>query len=467
MTSAARLVELLGEWRDGGVAHNRLTAALRALILDGLLPVESQVPAERNLANAIGMSRTTVTYAYTRLRQEGYLVSRRGAGSFVDLPAGHRTASDALVPASGLDLRVAALAAPPGLAELAADAALELPRWLDHHGYDPLGLPPLREAVARRFTERGLRTRPEQVIITSGALQGLDLVARTHLRRGQSALTELPTYPAALTTLRNAGAQVRAVAISALGWDIDALIALARRQQPALAYLIPEFQNPTGALMDASARQRTAQALGQAGTLTVIDETFVDLALDGQPMPPPAACFGGPQTVTIGSLSKAVWGGLRIGWVRADPKIVQRLAVTRAATDLASPVLEQLVATRVLANLDAIVAERRIVLHARRRSLVDALTRTLPEWRFVPPAGGLFLWVELPRRSSSALAVQAREKGLHITPGSRFGTSGALERYLRLPFTLPPEQIEQAVATLATIAGTEPARVNKTHDYIA
>src|SRR5262249_59673083 len=119
----------------------------------------------RALAGGVGCSRAPVTFAYNRLREEGYIESRQGAGSWVALPGGHRAATDTLLAGAGLEMRIAALPAPPALDDIARAAVADLPRWLDHHGYDPLGLPPLRESIAARYTARGLPTRPEGVIV--------------------------------------------------------------------------------------------------------------------------------------------------------------------------------------------------------------------------------------------------------------------------------------------------------------
>jgi DNA-binding transcriptional MocR family regulator len=456
----SRLAELLGTWRRDGPAHQRLAATIRALVLDGRLPLQSQLPPERALASELAISRTTVTVAYNHLRAEGYVSSRQGSGSWTTIPGGHRAAPDALVPSGGIDMSIGSLPAPAVLDELFRDAVAELPRWLDHHGYDPLGLPPLRAAIAGRFSRRGLPTRPEQILVTNGALQALDLTLRAICRRGRSALVEIPGYPAALDAMRLAGTRVRAVPVTSQGWDLDALDALARAHSPELAYLIPDFQNPTGALIDAAARRRALRTMDRAGSHTVIDETFVELRLDDIAVPPPAAAtHASERTITIGSLSKAVWGGLRIGWARADPAIIRRLATLRATIDLAGPVLEQIVATKVLGCLDELMDERRALIRRRRAALIDALGRHLPDWRYVTPAGGLFIWAELPEPASTSLSVQAREHGLFVTPGPRFGAAGLLERYVRLPFTLPPAQLEQAAATLAGLARLSPARV--------
>ncbi len=449
---AHRIAGLLGGWRRGGTSHERLAVALRSLILDGRVAVDSRLPAERTLAATLGVSRATITAAYNQLRAEGYVASRQGSGSRVTLPGGHRAAPDAIVGGPGLDMRIAAMPGPPALEDVFAAAAGELPRWLDHHGYDPLGLPPLRRAIAARFEQRGLPTRTEQILVTNGALQALDLTIRALVPRGRRALVELPSYPVALDALRGAGARLVPVPVNADGWDVDAIEAVARTDRPALAYLMPDFHNPTGLVMDASARRRAVRALDRAGTAVVLDETFAELNLDHVAMPTPAAAHAGRTAVTIGSLSKAVWGGLRIGWARADPALIHRLVVERARTDMASPLFEQLVAARTLERLDEILAERCNVIRIRRAALARALDERLPDWRYALPSGGLFMWAELPAPISTSLTLAASRRNLLLTPAPRFAAAGLLERHLRLPFTLAPEQLERAVEILADLA---------------
>jgi DNA-binding transcriptional MocR family regulator len=451
ITTPRRLEELLGPWQREGTSRERLAAALRSLILEGCVAVESRLPAERTLAAALGVSRATVTGAYDRLREQGYIESRQGSGSWVTLPGGHRSAPDAIVGGPGLEMRIAALPAPGVLEELFAAAARELPRWLDHHGYDPLGVPSLRRAIAARFDRRGLPTRAEQILVTNGALHALDLTIRAMLPRGRRALVELPSYPAALDALRVAGARLTPVPIGSDGWDVAAIEAVAAADRPALAYLMPDFHNPTGLVMSADARRRVVGGLERAGTLVVVDETFVELDLDDVAVPVPAASFGAGRTVTIGSLSKSVWGGLRVGWVRADPVLVHRMATARAASDMASPLFEQLVATYALERLDEILDERRELIRVRRAALARALDQRLPAWRYSLPPGGLYLWTELPEPISTSLSLEAARHELKITPGPRFAAAGLLERNLRLPFTLAPDQLERGVGILAEL----------------
>lgn len=468
ITPAAHLAELLGPWRRDGTSRERLAAALRSLILDGRVAIESRLPAERTLASALRVSRATVTGAYDQLRGQGYITSRQGSGSWVTLPGGHRAAPDAIVGGPGLDMRIAALPAPAVLEDLFRSATRELPRWLDHHGYDPLGLPPLRQAIAARFTRRGLPTRPEQILVTNGAMHGLDLSIRAALPRGRRVLVEVPSYPVALDALRGAAARLAPVPVTGEGWDLDALRMVARSHRPALAYLMPDFQNPTGALIDEASRRRAMRVLRSAGTVAVIDETFVELSLDAVDMPAPAASFGDERTITVGSLSKAVWGGLRVGWARGEPALIHRLTAARATSDMSGPLFEQLVATNVLARLDEILIERRDVIRRRRDALARALDRRLPEWRYELPAGGMFLWAELPQPISTSLSLAAGEHDLQITPGPRYAAAGVLERHLRLPFTLAPAQLERAVETLAGLTpGAAREQTPKQLAYVA
>ena len=224
----AQLVRLLGDWPGqrsgrpglaGGPGYARLAAAMRALLLDARLPAGARLPAERRLAAALGLSRTTVAAAYRLLRDEGYLASRQGSGSVTALPPGRLRRHASWVPAmpddsGALDL---ALASPEACAELPAAmaAALDLlPAYLHGHGYDGYGLPVLREAVARRYTERGLPTAPEQIFVTGGAQHAFDLLLRCLVSPLDPVLVESPTYPNALDALARARARVVAVGLA-------------------------------------------------------------------------------------------------------------------------------------------------------------------------------------------------------------------------------------------------------------
>jgi DNA-binding transcriptional MocR family regulator len=352
-----------------------------------------------------------------------------------------------------IDLGVAASAAPAELVAAAREAAEDLPRFLGSAGYNPTGLMELRDTDAAGYTARGVPTSPEQIIITSGTQQALDLVLRLSVPAGAPVLVESPTYPNALAALSARRARISTHGLDAgTGWDGEMLLGALRQTRPRLAYLIPEFHNPTGHLMSDDLRERLVAAAHATGTELVADESFVDLPLDGTAMPRPMAVHDRhSRVVTIGGMSKAYWGGLRIGWVRASAPLVQRLAALRVGVDMSSPVLEQLVAVRLLRLSAQIVATRRDELRERRDALVAALQEHLPEWRFRVPGGGVMLWAELDGPISSALARAAEDVGVRLAPGPRFGLDGTLERFLRLPFALPSDELTEAVKRIASV----------------
>jgi DNA-binding transcriptional MocR family regulator len=451
-TSARRLAQLVGDLStDRPPRYAALATRVRLLVADGRVPLGTRLPAERDLAAALSLSRATVTAAYARLRDDGWATARQGAGTFAALPAG--PSRGAWVPGpvddGSIDLAHAAPSAPATVPAAFAAALTELPRYLPQHGYHPAGLPELRARIADRYTARGLPTTPEQVLVTAGALHGVATSFQTLLRRGQRLLVEQPTYPNALDAARAQGLRLLPTALEPEDpgpWleIIERALAGAR---PTAAYLMPDFQNPTGLLLDAPGRERLARALRRAGTTAVVDETFVELWLDTPP-PPPMAAFGEGH-LSVGTLSKTAWGGLRIGWVRGEADVVQRLIAVSVRSHMAGPVVEQLAACALLDGAEAALEEHRRVLRERRAVLTAELRAHLPAWRVPEPPGGLMLWCGLPSARSRALVSAAERYGLRLAAGSLFGTGHALDDRLRLPFTQPPEVLRAAVALLA------------------
>lgn len=449
------LTRLLGDWADGpGPGYAALAGRVRMLVLDGRLPVGVRVPPERALAGQLGVSRTTVGSAYDVLRDAGYARSRQGSGTWTALPS-----TDAEVPswAPGppepgvIDFIHAAPAAPPQLHTAYLAALEDLPRHLPGTGYDYRGLASLRRALAERFTVRGLPTTPEQILVTNGALQAVRLALNLVLRPGDRVVVEQPGYPNGLDVVADLGGRAVPVPVDPGEgrWDLDALTAAVRQTAPRAAYLIPDYQNPTGAVMPDEDRRRAAQALHRAGALTIVDETLVELALDGSPPAVPfAAAAGRAATVTVGSASKIFWGGLRIGWLRSDVATVTRLAALRARQDLAGPVLEQLACLHLLHELDTVRVHRTAELRVARDHLVGLIGARLPDWRVLPPPGGQVLWCGLPTPSSTRLSLAAAGRGLRVPPGPRFAADATLESWVRLPFTRPLEELDAGVALL-------------------
>lgn len=455
--SAGRLVELVGSAGGSGPAYQGLADGIRLSIADGRIPAGVRLPSERDLTSALGVSRTTVSRAYGRLRDLGYLTARQGSGTIAALPGPDARRSGGLTPADTsddvIDLTCAALTAPPGFQAAAEEAVALLPSHLAGRGYHPAGLPELRAAVAEQYTERGLPTEPDQVMITSGALAAFAATVRALLGTGDRILMESPTYPNAIQTARRAGARPVALPMDTDGWNTDAVVATLRQTAPRAAYLIPDFQNPTGALMADEQRAEIGRALRASHTVPIVDETVVDMALDDPPATRPLAAFHA-RTVTIGGSSKTYWGGLRIGWLRAPRDLLGSIADARLTLDLSAPLLDQLVQLQLFDRRAEIIAYRRKQVRASRDALVTALAAQLPEWSVTTPPGGLSLWVGLPDELSTALTVAAERHGVLLAPGSMFAVEGGLERFVRLPFTdHDPEALDEAVRRLARAWG--------------
>jgi DNA-binding transcriptional MocR family regulator len=386
--TATRLAGLLG-----GLAGERppryaaLAARIRLLIADGRLAVGVRLPAERELASALQLSRATVTAAYRRLRHEGWAGARQGAGTWTSLPAGPvRGAWVPVPPAAGvLDFVHAAPAAPPEIVTAFTAALGDLPRLVPGHGYHPAGLPELRARIAERYTKRGLPTTVEQILITAGALHGI-----------------------------------------------------------------------TVALLDSAQRARLAAGLHRSGTVALVDETFVELGLDVTPPAPYAAFARADRAVTVGTLSKTFWGGLRIGWLRAETSLVHRLSAAAVRAHLSGPVLEQLAACHLLEIADDALPAHRRRLRVQRDALVTAVTTAVPRWQVPVPPGGLVLWCDLAAPVSNALVDAAERRGLRLAAGPRFGTGHAFADRLRLPYTHPIDTLQRAAEILAEATDTLP-----------
>lgn len=473
MSSVVNLNSLsrhLGDWRAMGtedVAYRSLADGLKRLVLDGRLPLDARLPGERRLAEALGVSRITVSAAMDRLRSEGFLLSRVGAGTYTALPFRRADRLEGLFQvAPGPEvLNMATAVLPAGSHVHAAyAAALEsLPPHLPGHGYDPIGLLPLRRAAAEAYERAGLPTTADQIVVTSGAQNGLAILLRAFGRPGDAVVIDHPTYPHAIEAVIRAGMRPVPVALTTDGWDVDGLVSTIELVRPRLVYLIGAHQNPAGHVMSVDDELTIAGAVARSGGIMVMDDTQRELWLDN---PPPGPSAAGPHVVRLGSMSKTWWGGLRIGWIRASPEVAGAAVRARASLDLGAAVIEQLAAAHLLAGNQAPVVERRAALSVRQSALQARLAEKLPSWRTTRPTGGLSLWVALPRPAGPVIA-EAQSLGVVLAPGTRFGIDGAFHRFLRLPYCLTVPELEKAVDLLSTawsIVGNRPAKREEGHD---
>lgn len=447
-------------------AYRALADGVRLLVLEGRIPVAARLPAERELAATLDLSRTTVASAYEALRAGGFVESRRGAGSWTTVPAGSPLPTRGLDPLppeatkSMIDLGCAALPAPePWLGRAFQGALEELPPYARTHGDYPAGLPELRQVLADRYTARGIPTMPEQIMVTTGAMGAVAATCHLFAARGERVAVESPSYANVLQLMREAGARLVPVAMAGgpAGWDMPAWRQVLRDAVPRMAYVMADFHNPTGALAGEEQRRELVAAARSAGTVLVVDETMSELHLEPDAeLPRPVAAFdpAGSTVVTVGSASKAFWAGLRIGWVRAAPEIIRSLVAARAYADLGSPVLEQLAVIWLLreGGWEAAGDIRRAQARENRDALVAALRHHLPDWEFTVPGGGLTLWARTGGLSGSRIAEAGERLGVRVPSGPRFGVDGAFEGFVRLPFTVGAVLADAAAARLAEAA---------------
>lgn len=451
--SARALQSLLGPWRTSEPAYEAIADSVRLLCLDNRIAPGTALPAERELAIRLGVSRTTVAAAYRSLRDSAHIESLRGSGS-VTLPLQPPSTGSVLSTEGRIDLQQASPSAWPGLPAAYAEAALGAASLVARSGYDVVGRIQLREAIAAHYGARGLPTTAAQIIVTNGAQSAISLVASLFVARGDRVVIETPTYPHAADAFRRRGARLVGVPVLAgQGWDIERMQQAFRRAMPSVAYLMPDFHNPTGATMTDQERIEFAEAARQAGAVLIVDETTAELDIDRPLAPVPfaasAAASGGGAIITIGSLGKTVWGGLRVGWIRAEVDTARRLIASRTTYDLGTPEFEQSVAESLFRQMPDILAQRSGLLRDGRDALVAAFHERMPAWDVPSVHGGVSLWVGIGEPVSSHLVMTARRRGLLLSAGPRFAVDGGHERHLRIPFTASPQVLERSVDLLA------------------
>ncbi len=449
---AARLATLLKPYATDGPAYRGLAEGIRLLVVDGRVMDGSRLPSERELAAALGVSRTTTTRTYAELRASGLLRSRQGSGSVIHVPYAASTASSLILSPGGEDtiaLTYSAPAGPSGLGRAFEAAVTKLPGLLSTTGYLPDGLPVLRELLAQRYCDRGLATDPDQIVITNGALGAISLMAHTALSPSDRVVVEGASYPHAHEALTSVGGRLSPLPMLDTPWDTGALTSTLHGSRHRLAYLIPDFHNPTAAIMSDKQRGEWARELRRNDVLPIVDESLRDVNLDGIELPPSYAKYDS-RAVLVDSASKVFWGGLRVGWVRAPRDLIMPLIQSRMTLDLGSAAFEQLVLAELLTEGGQTAAAGRATLRSGRDHLLGELAATLPDVEAHCPSGGLSLWLTLPDRMSSKLTAAAARHGLLLTPGPRFFTraGSAGERHLRLPYTQSTETLTEAVRRL-------------------
>lgn len=466
---------------------------LERLIREGLLAPGVKLPASRELARDLGVNRATVVMAYEELVAGGLARSHVGQGTFVEARAVDGPVSGAaesrpaarvdwsallsrsariveadedrrrtLVPAARQDASLISFAGGmPDSALFPIDAFRRVlnevvrdegPQLLQY--YPATGYLPLRQYLSAYLLRFGVEAPPEQILIVNGSQQGFDLIARTFVDPGDHVAVEQPTYPRAMQVFRAFGAQLVGVPLGSDGPEVRTLERVIARQAPKLFYCQPTCHNPTGLAMSGETARRVL-AVAAREQLPIVEDGFdPSLHYGIRPVAPLKALDRDGVVLYIGTFSKILFPGLRLGWLVAPPPVIERLAAAKQLADLHTSALLQAAVhrfceRRLLDRHAARVARE----YARRCTLLlDALRRRMPgDVRWTEPHGGFSLLVTLPSgMSAAALLPRALERGVAFTPGGAFFLDEAGEGTLRLSFSsLPAARVDEGVRRLA------------------
>lgn len=461
--------------------YRQLSDAIKELIGDGRLRKGERLPATRELAGLLGLNRTTVSAAYALLESECLVQGHVGRGSFV--------LSEPRPPSAGLNweqLLPAPGPAPPApaasdgisfssscpaedlfpieafrrtceevLAGPDASAVLQLG--------SPAGYAPLRHHLLDEARREGVARAGDDLIVTNGCQQALDLMARVLVRPGDAVVVEDPVYPGLKNVLLKAGAQLVGVPAGVEGLDIGALERAVIRTRPRLIVTTPDFQNPTGGTLPAEARRAVLRIARSAGCVLVENDIYGELRYEGEAAPAIKRIDETGDTVLLRSFSKLTFPGLRVGWALAPKALVARLAEAKQMADLHTDQLSQAVLLRFAVS-GRLKEHRARVLAAgaeRLRTVLEACQRSLPAGTlFTQPQGGMNLWVRLPEPLDAGdLVARAQREGVSYLPGRYFEVSRREPGGLRLSFAaLPPEKIRAGLAILGRVFSSELAR---------
>jgi len=445
--------------------YAQIRDGVRSAVLTGALAPGMRLPPERELAASLGVNRTTTMRAYHELAADGMVEARPGRGTVVcppDPPArggadGHtapraerarsaawllglRAVGQGLGPDPGLLRDIMALGTrddvisfaggmPAGEAIPFDEVRVALADALAHAGADGLtygsveGLGSLRRAISARMTCRGAAVAADEVMVLAGATQGLALAAHTLVEPGDEVVVEAPTYVGIVQTFGAAGARLIGVPVDEGGLRVDALAHVLARRRVRLIVAQPTLHNPTGATMPLARRERLVALARHHGVPILEDAPYAELWADGLEPPPLVALDRDGLVLHLGSFSKTIAPGLRVGWLTGPAPVITRLALAKQFSDLNTGALPQLTVERLLESgaYDHHLARVRALYATRRAAMVAGLRGAGPVLEISPdPSGGFYLWCRLGRGRGRLLAAEASKAGVALLPGDAF-----------------------------------------------
>lgn len=331
------------------------------------------------------------------------------------------------------------------------------------------GFRPLRELIARRTSRYGIHVSGDNVVITSGSQQALDLLGKIFINRGDRIVVEAPTYLGALQAWNAYGAEYVTVPMDENGMDTDEL-ENALRTGPKFIYALPNFQNPSGVTLSLERRRRLVELAERYGVPIVEDDPYGQLRYEGEHLPSLVTldaqlvdhcdlCYTG-NVIYLSTFSKTLAPGLRVGWVIAPPNVIQKLVLAKQGADLQTSTLNQIVIHEMAHNgfLDQHIKIIREVYCARRDAMLSAMQEHFPRSvKWTKPAGGLFLWGILPEGVNARHVLEAAvQDQVAFVPGASFFPNGKGENTMRLNFSnMPIVKIHDGIARLGRVLERE------------
>ncbi len=318
------------------------------------------------------------------------------------------------------------------------------------------GYLPLREEIAAQMRAKGIKAQADNIFLTNGSQQGLDLLAKLFLNPGDVVLLQNPSYLGAIQSFRSYEANFRVLLTSEEGINLQDLESSLKVHHPKLIYLAPTYQNPTGTTLTVEERQAVARLAGQYGIPVIEDDPYGELRYEGPIIPPIKSYATEDEVIYLGTFSKTLAPGLRLGWIVGDKKLIAKLIVAKQGTDLHTSTLLQRTTHYYLTHFNAAEHVERIrqTYKSRRDLMLQELMVAFPtQVRWTEPTGGMFIWLTLPGRyDTDQLLPRAAAAKVAYVPGIHFYAHGGSRSSMRLNFSNPtPQQIKQGITRLADI----------------
>jgi DNA-binding transcriptional MocR family regulator len=440
--------------------YRQLSEQIASMIRHGSLPHGERIPPTRELASQLGLNRTTVSAAYGLLETQGFIRGHVGRGSFVQYE-GPVIAAEAEGTISFASSRPAADCFPLADFQECCRHVIGSPEAAEILQLgSPSGYPPLRRYLLESARAEGCARASDDVVITNGCQQALDLIGRVLARSGTSVVVEDPVYHGIRNVFERSGGRLFGIPMTSDGVDMEQLARVCAAERPKLIVVTPEFQNPTGATLATESRRALVRLAAEFHVTVVENDIYRDLRYEGEALPTLKQLDETGNVILIRSFSKIAFPGLRVGWLTAPAKLAAQLADARQWCDLHTDHLSQAILLRFAESgrLAAHISTVRTAGRERLRAVRQACERYLPEGsEWTTPKGGMNLWVRLPPGLDAAdLLPLCEREGVTYLPGRHFAIVQREASALRLSFGgLSPERIEAGLAILGRVFGKE------------